>query len=327
MSRSAINVTLGLMTFGAEGTPGARIHTAAELETVLDVFQQAGHSEVDTARGYAAGTSEELLGKIDWKKRGLIVDTKISPNTPGINHTIPILNKTIEVSLKALNADAVDIYYLHAPDHNTPYEETLKGVNELYKQGKFRRLGLSNYAAWEVAEIVGITERNGWVKPTVYQGVYNAVHRAVEPELFPALRKFGLAFYLYNPLAGGFFTGKYTSIDQAAPDGTRFDKTTSQGANYRQRYWNDSYFEALELVRPVAEKHGIPLAEVALRWVAHHSLLSKEKGDNVIIGASSLDHLKQNLEALEKGPLDEELVKVLDEAWFHVRAVVKPYFR
>ena len=91
------------------------------------------------------------------------------------------------------------MWYLHGPDRTTPYEETLRAVNELYKEGKFKRFGISNYVSWEVAEIVGICRSNGWVQPTAYQGLYNAIQRKVEPELFPCLRKFGIAFYEFNP--------------------------------------------------------------------------------------------------------------------------------
>lgn len=112
----------------------------------------------------------------------------------------------------------MDLWYLHAPDRSTPYEITLKAVDELYKEGKFKRFGISNYYSyvplfpvpsarfsrsysWEVAELVAICKHNGYILPTAYQGIYNAVHRAVEPELFPCLRKFGISFYEYNPRA------------------------------------------------------------------------------------------------------------------------------
>ena len=97
------------------------------------------------------------------------------------------------------------MWYLHGPDRTTPYEETLRAVNELYKEGKFKRFGISNYMSWEVAEIVGICRANGWVQPTVYQGIYNAIQRKVEPELFPCLRKFGIAFYEFNPRTSHLF--------------------------------------------------------------------------------------------------------------------------
>ena len=105
-------------------------------------------------------------------------------------------------SLKALKAEKVDMWYLHAPDRSTDYEVTMKAVNELYNEGYFKRFGLSNYMAWEVAQICEICRREGYVMPSVYQGGYNALRRAVEPELFPCLRKYGTAFYGYNPLAG-----------------------------------------------------------------------------------------------------------------------------
>ena len=98
-----------------------------------------------------------------------------------------------------LDDSSIDMWYLHGPDRGTPYEVTLKAVDELYKEGKFKRFGISNYMSWEVAEIVGICRANGWVQPTVYQGMYNAIQRKVELELFPCLRKFGIAFYEFNP--------------------------------------------------------------------------------------------------------------------------------
>lgn len=103
--------------------------------------------------------------------------------------------------------------------------------------------------------------------------------------------------------------------------GFRFDPKRVQGASYRTRYWNDEYFDALDLIRPVTEKHGFTLAEVALRWVSHHSLMKREYGDNVLIGASSKAHLEQNLIDLEKGPLPQDVLDVLDQAWENVRPV------
>ena len=125
------------------------------------------------------------------------------------------------------------MWYLHGPDRTTPYEETLRAVNELYKEGKFKRFGISNYMSWEVAEIVYICRQNGYIQPTAYQGIYNAIHRNVEPELFPCLRKFGISFYEFNPLGGGFFTGRYRSIDDQVEPGSRFDPSKGQG---RVRY-------------------------------------------------------------------------------------------
>jgi aflatoxin B1 aldehyde reductase len=179
-----------------------------------------------------------------------------------------------------------------------------------------------------VAQICEICIRNGWKRPDVYQGVYNAVHRTVEQELIPCLRSYGIAFYEYNPLAGGFLTDRY---QREAPGsdyerGSRFDPTRSQGASYRQRYWNDAHFDALDIIRPVVKKFGMTTAEAALRWVNHHSSMKKEYGDAVIVGASSSKQLEENLISLEKGPLPEEMVKAFDECWKVTKVASKPYF-
>ncbi|KAI0265383.1 Aldo/keto reductase [Gloeopeniophorella convolvens] len=327
--KSSLNVVMGAMTFGS-ANQGARVNELKDVEAILDAFQKHGHKEVDSARTYTGGTSEEYLGLVDWRSRGLLLETKLYPNVPGvsndpskevIDHTPEGLRKNLLRSLKAMNADQLEMWYLHGPDRTTPYEVTLKAVNDLHKEGLFRRFGISNYMSWEVAEIVSICRTNGYIQPTAYQGIYNAIHRGVEPELFPCLRKFGISFYEFNALGGGFFTGRYSSIDDQVEPGTRFDPSMAQGQNYRKRYWKESYFKAIDAVRAVADAHGFTTAEIALRWVSHHSLMKREHGDSVIIGASSLHHIEQNLDDLEKGPLPDEVLRVLDEAW----ASVKPH--
>src|SRR5690606_26118365 len=104
-----------------------------------------------------------------------------------------------------------DIFYLHFPDHKTPLEETLKACQKLYEEGKFKELGLSNYSSWQVSEIYNMCKNNGWVLPTVYQGMYNVITRDVEKELFPCIRYYNMRFYSYNPLAGGLLTERYDS--------------------------------------------------------------------------------------------------------------------
>lgn len=194
------------------------------------------------------------------------MDTKFSPRTKptqlGLSadamttHSAAHVRLALKASLESLKTDKVDMWYLHAPERSTPFETTLREVNNLYKEGYFRRFGISNYASWEVAQLCEICDRNGWVKPVVYQGVYNALHRAVEPELFPCLRKYGIAFYAYNPLAGGYLTSRYTrdmlSADAVIEEGSRFDPKRRQGQGYRNRYFNAQYFDALDILRPVS---------------------------------------------------------------------------
>ncbi|CAE6457409.1 unnamed protein product [Rhizoctonia solani] len=187
-SKSRLNVVMGAMTFGKPGTEGTRIETIEAVGEILDVFKSYGHCEVDTARVYTNGSSEELLGEAEWQKRGLVVQTKLYPSGL-IRHTPEGIREHLYKSLNALRAEKVELFYLHAPDRSTPFEVTFRAVDELHKEGRFAKLGISNYMAWEVAEIVTLCRVNGWIQPTVYQGIYNAVHRAVEPELLPCLRK------------------------------------------------------------------------------------------------------------------------------------------
>jgi len=153
------------------GAEQSRVHDPETAKAILDVFQKHGHNEIDTARAYGEGSSEEMLGELDWQKRGLVMDTKYYPtagkSVPGtwtevLRHTPEGLQENLSRSLKALKADKIDMWYLHGPDRTTPYDVTMKAVNDLYKEGKFKRLGISNYQAWEVAQICEMCKANGW---------------------------------------------------------------------------------------------------------------------------------------------------------------------
>ena len=185
--KSAVDVVFGAMTFGKPGVEQSRVHDIETARGILDVFQKHGHSEIDTARAYGEGSSEEMLGDLEWQKRGIVMDTKYYPTAgrggpagwdQALRHTPEGLRENLEKSLKALKADKVDMWYLHGPDRTTPYDVTMKAVNDLYKEGKFKRLGISNYQAWEVAQICELCKANGWKMPDVYQGK-STTHRDV----------------------------------------------------------------------------------------------------------------------------------------------------
>ena len=162
------------MTFGPNESKGARITSLDDFNTCLDHFQQQGFNEIDTARIYVGGEQEAFTAQANWKERGLTLATKWYPQTPGA-HKPHVLRENLERSLNQLGTDTVDIFYLHAPDRSVPFAETLEAVNELHKEGKFVELGLSNYTAFEVAEIVTMCNERGWVRPTIYQAMYNAI--------------------------------------------------------------------------------------------------------------------------------------------------------
>lgn len=170
-------------------------------------------------------------------------------------------------------------------------------------------------------------KHNGWVRPTVYQGMYNAITRNIEPELFVACRRYGLDIVVYNPIAGGLFSGKIKSKD-VIPESGRFGKADDTlGSRYRERYFTDGTFNALKIVEQAAEKSNLTMIELALRWMVHHSGLKVTDGnDGIIIGVSSVDQINSNLDNIEKGPLPEEAVKALDAAWEAARQESSPYW-
>lgn len=314
---------------GKAGAEQARVHDLPTAAALLDTFQSHGHSEIDTASSYGEGSSEIMLGQLDWQSRNLSMATKFYP-TAGravpsswdstLRHTPTALRENLAASLRALKTDKLDMWYLHAPDRTTPFAETFEAVNSLYQEGLFTRLGLSNFQAWEVAR------SHGWKQPDVYQGIYNALHRAVEPELFLCLRYYGISFYAYNPLAGGYLTDRYHRDTTGVEAGSRFDPERFQGQAFRKRYWNEPYFDALEQLRIVAGQYGFSEAECALRWLVHHSKLETQEGDAIIVGASSVKHLDTNLSDLEKGALPEEVFTILNDGWERCKAVSSNYW-
>ncbi|RDW89875.1 aldo/keto reductase family protein [Aspergillus mulundensis] len=317
-------VILGLMTFGKDESKGARITSLDEFNKHLDYFQQQGFNEVDTARLYIGGAQEAFTAAAKWKERGLTLATKVYPYTPGI-HKPDALREHFETSLKELGTNQVDIFYLHAADRSVPFDETLEAVNELHKEGKFVQLGLSNFTAFEVAEVVTLCNERGWVRPTIYQGMYNAITRSIETELIPACKRYGIDIVVYNPLAGGILSGKYKTKD--VPAEGRYSDTAASGSLYRKRYFRDATFEALSIIEPVAQKHGLTLPETALRWIHHHSKLNIKDGrDGIIVGVSSFAQLESNLKDVQKGPLPEEVIEALDKAWLAAKATTPDYW-
>jgi aflatoxin B1 aldehyde reductase len=165
------------MTYGPETSPDNRVTTIEEFQRHLDALQKHGYNEVDTARIYSGGEQEAFTAKAGYKERGLQLATKSYPLAPGA-HTAANLRKDLETSLAALGTTSVDIFYLHSADRSVPFTETLEAANTLYKEGKFKKLGISNFTAYEVAEVVMLCQARGWVQPTIYQGVYNAISKA-----------------------------------------------------------------------------------------------------------------------------------------------------
>ncbi|MBX2825151.1 MAG: aldo/keto reductase [Gammaproteobacteria bacterium] len=313
---------LGTMTFSDQVDREGSIK-------MIQAFLQEGYNELDTAYVYNKGKTEELLGDIgnEGFLDGTLLAGKINPAGGGL--TPSAVDHQVTTSLQRVGRDKFDLLYLHSPDLDTPIETTLSAVHKHYEAGRFTHFGLSNYAAWQVAEIAELCQRNGWMQPSVYQGMYNALTRDVESELFPCLTNYGMGFYVYNPLAGGMLSGKHQSFEAAPPDG-RFNAN----ASYVDRYWKQSYFDVINRWANLCREHSIKPATAALRWLRHHSKLAStdaEQGGQqqhaILLGASSQSHLEQNLQACKEDALPQAIVDALDEGWETVRPSCIKYWR
>lgn len=171
------------MTFGPNKEDGARVTSLDEFNKCLDYFQAQGYYEVDTAEAYVGTRQQAFTKEAHWKERGLKLATKYYPNPARGFHTKENLRQKLEWNLEQLGTDCVDIFYLHAPDRSRGFAEALEVCNEMHKEGKFVQLGISNFTAFEVAEVVTICNERGWVRPTIYQGMYNAI--STSALLFP----------------------------------------------------------------------------------------------------------------------------------------------
>ncbi|TWD82043.1 aryl-alcohol dehydrogenase-like predicted oxidoreductase [Kribbella amoyensis] len=292
-------LVLGTMTFGdtvdADGV-------AVLLDTALDL----GITAIDTANGYAGGTSETLLGELLQGRRDQVtLATKAGIPHPDAGDNAPLsrtgIRRCLEASLRRLRTDHVDLFYLHQPDRATPFEETAATLAELVKEGAIRSWGVSNFAAWQIGEARRYAAAAGAPEPVVAQQLYNLLARRVEEEYIESALTTGLRTIVYNPLGGGLLTGRHQFTEQ--PEHGRFGDSRVAGM-YRDRYWNADLFAVVDELTEVARAEGIGLAELALRWVGHQPGV-----DAVLVGASRPDHLTQNAAALRAGPLSPEAVR------------------
>ena len=317
LGQTALNVsplTLGTMTFGAQTDE-------ATARSMIDLALERGVTFIDTANVYNDGRTEEILGRILAGRRDkFVIASKVgikNDQLPGEAGLSPAaIKKGIENSLRRLQTDYVDLYYLHQPDYTIPLEDTLATLNDLVRAGKVRIAGASNYASWQLCRMLWLAELNGWQPVQVVQPMYNLLARGIEQELLPMCREFQLAVVPYNPLAGGLLTGKHSS---AAPlPGTRFDLLSF----YRDRYWHDANFAAVAELSKIAATTDRSLARLALGW-----LLQQQPVTSIIIGASRLEQLRENLGALDDPPLSADTLAACDAVWTSLRGVTPIYNR
>ena len=311
------SLVLGTMTFGDTVD---RNGAAAMLDAALD----AGISHIDTANGYAGGESERILADLlRGRRERVTLATKAGIPHPDAGEHAPLsavgIRASVEGSLSRLQTDHVELFYLHQPDRVTPLSETLGTVAELVREGKVGALGVSNYAAWQIAELNHVADAVDAPRPIAAQQLYNLLARRIEDEYVEFAALTGLTTIVYNPLGGGLLTGKH-SFEADPAEGRFGDSRLAQ--MYKQRYWNTAIFEAISALSVIADKAGLPLTELALRW-----LVSKPATGPILLGASKVAQLQSNVAAVAKGPLAEDVVAACDDVGGVLRGPMPNYNR
>ncbi|MGH9351189.1 MAG: aldo/keto reductase, partial [Terriglobia bacterium] len=289
---------------------------------MVDRCLEAGLNFFDTANVYNGGQAEAITGQaLAGKRDRVILASKVigkmgeEPDESGLSQ--PAIRKAIDASLKRLGTDYLDLYYLHQPDYATPIEETLAAMDDLVRAGKVRVPAVSNYAAWQVAEIHCVSEKKSYSAPRVSQPMYNLLARGIEEEYIPFCKRFEVAVVPYNPLAGGLLSGKY-SRNHDLTAGGRFENNKL----YQDRYWQEDYFSAVDELSGIARDAGKTLVELSLQW-----LLGQPHVDSVILGASRIEQLEENLRACDGPPLDEGVLARCDSVWKRLRGITPRYNR
>ncbi len=293
-------ICLGTNNFGGQISENDSI---AIVNKALD----CGINVIDTADVYTGGISEEIIGKaVKGRRDEAIIATKVgfgvgqAPNRGGLSRK-HILSQ-VEHSLKSLQTDFIDLYYLHRFDPETPLEESLRTFNDLVREEKVRYIACSNFAAWQIAKAHEICETHDLERFVAVQPPYNLLQRDAEKDLLPYCQQEGLGVLTYTPLMGGFLTGKY-SMAAPPPAGSRYE--------YNQRLWQrvnqESNFAVLEQLEKVAEDIDIPISKLAIAWILKNPTVTAP-----IVGASSIEQIDENCRLTEIKLGDETYQRLND---------------
>lgn len=281
-------IGLGANRFGSEAVP------QKEVDRIVDAALDLGINFIDTANTYVEGRSEETLGEaLKGRFDKVVLATKFAfprktgPNTWGASRYQ--MMQAIDASLRRLQSDHVDLYYVHRWDDTTPIEETMKALDDLVRAGKVRYVGASAFASWQSAHANLSAELRGWSPFVVIQSEYHLLAREAECEVLPYCRAHRVGFVPYYPLAGGFLTGKYKK-GEPPPKGSR-----GEHSNYVRQYIAEaSNYDRVERLAEFARARGRGVNELAHAW-----LLAQPRVCSVISGATKLEHLLSNIKAVD----------------------------
>src|SRR5450631_3826207 len=301
---------LGTMTFGGKGRFKAIGSLGQDsVDTLVKRAIDGGINFIDTANVYSEGLSEELTGKsirnLGLHRDDLILATKVrakmgeGPNDSGL--TRKHIMQQAEASLRRLQVDYIDLYQIHSYDPLTPLEETLRALDDLVRSGKVRYIGASNLAAWQLMKALSYSTYNHVEKFVSLQAYYTVAGRDLEREVVPLLQDQKVGLMVWSPLAGGLLSGKYKGVDDKGPSGAR--RTTFDFPPVDK----ERAFKCVDAMRPLAQQREVSVAQIALAWI-----LSKPFVSSVIIGAKSIDQLRDNI-AASRVQLTAEEIKMLDQ--------------
>jgi aryl-alcohol dehydrogenase-like predicted oxidoreductase len=278
-------ICIGTMTFGN----GA---DQAEASRMVGAALDAGVTFFDTANSYVGGVSEAMLGNaLKGRRDDAVIASKFfnpmggGPNDSGMSRLH--IKQQVEASLKRLQTDYIDVYYIHHVDHQTPLEEMLRALDDLVRQGKVLYTGCSNYEAWRLMEALWISDSKGWARFDCYQPQYSLVVRDIDEEIVPACEAKGLGVVAWSPLASGYLAGKYTP-GSLKVQGTR----SAEGWGFQNRFFSPNHAEILQTLLDTARELERSPAQIALRWVMDQPFMT-----SAIVGARNAEQLKETLAA------------------------------
>jgi aryl-alcohol dehydrogenase-like predicted oxidoreductase len=294
------------MTFGGKGFYEPIGKTAqAEADELVSISLESGINFFDTADVYSEGESEKILGKaLGARRKDVVLATKVrgkvgtGPNQQGLSRAH--IMSSIEGSLKRLGTDWVDLYQIHGFDPVTPFDETLRALDDVVRSGKVRYVGCSNLAAWQLATANGIAARHGWARFESLQAHYTIATRDLERELVPLVNQAQMGLMVWSPLSGGLLSGKHRR-DGEGPDGSRRTSFDFPPVN------KDRAFDCIDAMRKIGDAKGASVACVALAW-----LLAKPHVSAIIVGAKNTEQLRDNLKASDF-VLDPDEIAELDK--------------
>jgi aryl-alcohol dehydrogenase-like predicted oxidoreductase len=301
-------LSLGGSVFGSGFGSVSGVDDRGAKEIVTRALD-AGINSFDTADEYSKGESEEILGRaLRGRRDDVVLATKVGfrvasrLNAAGSSrkHVLHQLN----ASLKRLGTDYIDLYYVHIHDEHVAVDDLMATLDMVVRAGKVRYVGVSNYPAWRLVEGIHVAASYGWTRFASYQALWNLLDRAAEDEIVPACRSYGLGFFSWSPLAGGWLTGKYRR-GEPRPAGARL----AGGAVDYLGVDEGRAYAAVELLEEIGARHGATASQIALAWQLARPWLT-----SAVVGAKSMAQLEENLGAVDV-ELDEAELAQLDEAF------------